>query len=74
MAVFTSGIDPMVEPVRLFDADPDLDDRRRPNILIIRCPRGTDRQVILDIAVTGVDLFGRVAYDDPYKPPEDRYP
>ena len=58
--------------VRLFDADPDLDDRRRPDILI-RNPRDLDRQVILDVAVTGVDMFGRVAYDDPYKPLEDRY-
>ena len=41
------GIEPMVEPVRLFDADPDLDDRRRPDILI-RNPRGFDRQVTLD--------------------------
>ena len=60
------GIEPVVEPVRLFDADPDLDDRRRPDILI-RNPRGFDRQVILDVAVTGVDMFGRVTYDDPYK-------
>ena len=52
--------------------DPDLDDRRRPDILI-RNPRGFDRQVILDVAVTSVDLFGRVAYDDPSKPLEDRY-
>ena len=50
------GIDPVVEPVRLFDADPDLDDRRRPDILI-RNPRGFDRQVILDVSVTGADLF-----------------
>ena len=28
--------------------------------------------MILDVAVTGVDLFGRVAYDDPYKPLEAR--
>ena len=35
-------IGPVVEPVRLFDADPDLDDRRRPDILI-RNPRGFDR-------------------------------
>ena len=65
------GIEPVVEPVRLFDADPDLDDRRRPDILI-RNPRGFDRQVILDVAVTGVDMFVRVAYDDTYKPLEDR--
>ena len=64
------GIEPVVEPVRLFDADPDLDDRRRPDILI-RNPRGFDRQVILDVAVTGADLFGRVTHDDPYKPLED---
>ena len=49
-----------------------MDDRRRPDILI-RNPRGFDRQVILDVAVTSVDLFGRVAYDDPSKPLEDRY-
>ena len=66
------GIEPVVEPVRLFDADPDLDDRRKPDILI-RNPRGFDRQVILDVAVTGVDMFGRVTYDDPYKPLEDRF-
>ena len=29
--------------------------------------------MILDVAVTGVDMFGRVAYDDPYKLLEDRY-
>ena len=33
------GIEPVVELVRLFDADPDLDDRRRPDILI-RNPLG----------------------------------
>ena len=73
--VFTSAnlfrsirVDLVVEPVRLFDADPDLDDRRRPNILI-RNPGGFDRQVVLDVAVTSVHL----AYDDPYKPLEDRY-
>ena len=36
------GVDPGMEPVRLFDADPDLDDRRRPDVLI-RNPRGFDR-------------------------------
>ena len=65
------GVDPAVEPVRLFDADPDLDDRRSPDILI-RSPRGFDRQAILDVAATSVALFGRVAYNDPYKPLEDR--
>ena len=29
--------------------------------------------MILDVAVTGVDMFGRVTYDDPYKPLEDRF-
>ena len=29
--------------------------------------------MILDVAVTGVDIFCRIAYDDPYKPLEDRY-
>lgn len=36
------NVDPVVEHVRLFDADPDLDDRRRPDI-IIRNPRGFDK-------------------------------
>ena len=53
------GIEPVVEPVRLFDADPDLDDRRRPDVLI-RSPRGFDRQATLDVAVTGVDMFSAV--------------
>ena len=42
----------------LFDAGPDLDDRRRPDILIPN-PRGYDRQVTLDVAVTGVDSHSR---------------
>ena len=41
------------EPVRLFDADLDLLDRRRLDVLI-RNPRGFDKQVIFDDAVTGV--------------------
>ena len=43
-----------------------MDDRRRPDHILIRNPRGFDRQVILDVAVTSVNLFGRAAYDDPY--------
>ena len=48
----------------------DLDDRRRPDILI-RNPRGFDRQVILDVAVTGIDLQSRD--NDSNKPLDDRY-
>ena len=38
--------------MRLFDADSDLDDRGRPDIILTRNSRDFDRQVILDVAVT----------------------
>jgi len=39
----------------------------------IRNPRGFDRQVILDVAVTGVDAQSRVGDRDPNKLLDDRY-
>ena len=56
----------------MFDADPYLDDRRKPDILI-RNPHGFDRQLILEVAVTGIDLQSRAADNDPKKHLDDRY-
>ena len=65
-------IDPVVKPVRLFDAEPDLDDRHRPDILIGN-PHGFDRQVSLDVAVTSVNSQSRVDDCDPNKPHDEIY-
>ena len=47
-------LDAIVEPLRLFsDADEDVSNQR-PDVSI-RNPRGSGRQVIIDVAVTGVD-------------------
>ena len=47
-------LDAIVEPLRLFsDVDEDASNQR-PDIFI-RNPRGLGRQVIIDVAVTGVD-------------------
>jgi len=68
----STHIDPVVEPLQLFDSVPDLDDRRRPDILI-RNTRGFAIQVILKVAVTGVHSQSRVDDNDPDKPLGDRY-
>ena len=49
-----------------------MDDRRRPDILI-RNPRGFHRQVILDVAVTGVDSQSKVGDRDSNNLLDDRY-
>ncbi len=51
----------------MVDCDRELDDRRRPDILI-RNPRGFDRQATLDVAVTGISSQSRTGDNDPETP------
>ena len=50
----TLRLDAIVEPTRLFNSAGDDASSQRPDIFI-RNPRGLGRQVIIDVAVTGVD-------------------
>ena len=47
-------LDAIVEPIRLFDEASGDRNNQRPDILL-RSPRGFGRQIILDVAVTGID-------------------
>ena len=49
----TLRLDAIVEPTRLFNSAGDDASSQRPDIFI-RNPRGLGRQVIIDVAVTGV--------------------
>jgi hypothetical protein len=51
------GLSVALEPMRLF-SDFEPDDNRRPDILI-RNPYGGGRQIIIDVAVTGIDGTAR---------------
>ena len=62
----------MVEPTCLFaDASGD-GDHQRPDILL-RSPRGFGRQIILDVAVTGLDGQSRPIEDLPNRHLQARY-
>ena len=50
----TLRLDAIVEPMRLFNAVAEDAANQRPDIFL-RNPRGLGRQVIIDVAVTGVD-------------------
>ena len=52
------GLSVALEPMHLF-SDFEPDDNRRPDILI-RNPYGGGRQIIIDVAVTGIDGTARV--------------
>ena len=65
-------MDAIVEPLRIFsDAAPEAANQR-PDILL-RSPRGFDRQVILDVAVTAVDGQSRASDDVADRPLSVRY-
>ena len=65
-------LDAIVEPMRLFsDADEDASNQR-PDIFI-RNPRGLGRQVIIDVAVTGVDGQSRSNDEAMERPLQARY-
>ena len=46
--------DAIVEPTRLFDHNPGDVSNQRPDIFI-RNPRGSGKQVIIDVALAGID-------------------
>ena len=65
-------LDAIVEPMRSFsDADEDASNQR-PDIFI-RNPRGLGRQVIIDVAVTGVDGQSRSSDEVTERPLQIRY-
>ena len=68
----TLRIDAIVEPTRLF-TDPAEDAcNQRPDIFL-RNPRGLDRQIIIDVAVTGVDGQSRTSDEAAERPLQARY-
>ena len=68
----TLRLDAIVEPMRLFgNADEDASNQR-PDIFI-RNPRGLGRQVIIDVAVTGVDGQSRSNDEATERPLQTRY-
>ena len=60
------GLPVALEPMHLF-SDFEPDDNRRPNILI-RNPYGGGKQIIIDVAVTGIDGTTRTYDDKPSQP------
>ena len=53
-------VDAIVEPIRIFADLFGGGNSRRPDILL-RNPRGFGRQVIIDVAITGIDGFESLA-------------
>ena len=49
-------VDAIVEPIRIFADLSEGGNNQRPDILL-RNPRGFGRQVIIDVAITGIDDF-----------------
>ena len=68
----TIRVDAIVEPIRLFNNTTEDDSNQRPDILL-RNPRGFGRQVILDIAVTGIDGQSRTNDEAADRPLQVRY-
>ena len=60
------GLSVALEPMHAF-SDSEPDDNRRPDILI-RNPYGGGRQIIIDVAVTGIDGITRTNDDKPSQP------
>ena len=65
------GLSVALEPLNLF-SNLDPDDNRRPDILI-RNPHGGGKQIILDVAVTGIDGTTRTNDDKPDQPLNARF-
>ena len=65
-------LDAIVEPIRLFDEASGDRNNQRPDILL-RNPRGFGRQIILDVAVTGIDGQSRPTEDFPNRHLQVRY-
>ena len=56
----TLRVDAIVEPTHLFTDPAEEAYNQRPDIFL-RNPRGLGRQIIIDVAVTGVDGQGRTS-------------
>ena len=65
-------VDAIVEPVRIFADLSGGGNNQRPDILL-RNPRGFGRQVIIDVAITGIDGQSRTSDDLPDRPLRVRY-
>ena len=65
-------VDAIVEPVRIFADLSGGRNNQRPDILL-RNPRGFGRQVIIDVAITGIDGQSRTSDDLPDRPLRVRY-
>ena len=65
-------LDAIVEPIRLFAEASGDRNSQRPDILL-RNPRGFGRQVIMDVAVTGLDGQSRPTEDHPNRHLQARY-
>ena len=68
----TLRLDAIVEPMRLFNDVAEDACNQRPDIFL-RNPRGLVRQVIIDVAVTGVDGRSRATDEDVERPLQARY-
>ena len=65
-------IDAIVEPTRLFTDAAEDACNQRPDIFL-RNPRGLDRQIIIDVAVTGIDGQSRTSDEAVERPLQERY-
>ena len=65
-------LDDIVEPTRLFDHNLGDVNNQRPDIFI-RNPRGSGKQVIIDVALTGVDGQSRTSDEAVERPLQVRY-
>ena len=68
----TLRIDAIVEPTRLFTDAVEDAGNQRPDIFL-RNPRGLGRQIIIDVAVTGVDGQSRTSDEAVERPLQARY-
>ena len=68
----TLRLDAIVEPMRLFNDAAEDASNQRPDIFL-RNPRGLGRQVIIDVAVTGVDGQSRASDEATERPLQIRY-
>ena len=68
----TLRLDAIVEPTRLFNNTDEDTSSQRPDIFI-RNPRGLGRQVIIDVAVTGVNGQSRTSDEATDRPLQTRY-
>ena len=65
-------VDAIVEPTRLFTDAVEDPSNQRPDIFL-RNPRGLGRQIIIDVAVTGVDGQSRTSDEAVDRPLQARY-